>query len=306
MRLNRNSNGSAGIALAGGAAFAVTAFAALSIAIDNASTMRLLHTDANALLYSSLSPNTLALPLFTAVAGFTVAALSLWSLASLLLAETLLALAKRGTPVNRLLELVVNTSSPLVRSLLKKRVATLALSASLIVTTTAAFAPAPATIQDNLGWQAVSTQEPAPSETTVPSDLTLSAPSTPASPAPQSTTPQPETPADTNQTMQLTSPPEPVPKDASTASTTGVSTQADSLEDAPVEQPDPGNPTNIQYVVRAGDSLWSIASIHLQTSEPTKIAVGWQRIYNLNKSVIGGNPDLIYPGMTLTLPGEDL
>ncbi|EPD30802.1 LysM peptidoglycan-binding domain-containing protein [Gleimia europaea] len=304
--MNRNSSGSAGIALAGGAAFAVTAFAALSIAIDNASTMRLLHTDANALLYSSLSPNTLALPLFTAVAGFTVAALSLWSLASLLLAETLLALAKRGTPVNRLLELVVNTSSPLVRSLLKKRVATLALSASLIVTTTAAFAPAPATIQDNLGWQAVSTQEPAPSETTVPSDLTLSAPSTPASPAPQSTTPQPETPADTNQTMQLTFPPEPVPKDASTASTTGVSTQADSLEDAPVEQPDPGNPTNIQYVVRAGDSLWSIASIHLQTSEPTKIAVGWQRIYNLNKSVIGGNPDLIYPGMTLTLPGEDL
>ncbi|MBS5825905.1 MAG: LysM peptidoglycan-binding domain-containing protein [Actinomyces sp.] len=61
-----------------------------------------------------------------------------------------------------------------------------------------------------------------------------------------------------------------------------------------------------QYVVRSGDSLWTIAARHLQSSDPTKIATEWHRIYNLNKSVIGTDPDLIYPGTTLTLPEEDL
>ncbi|MDK8252432.1 hypothetical protein QP834_15690, partial [Enterococcus faecalis] len=99
----------------------------------------------NAILRSSLNPNALALPLITAFLGFTIATLSLWSLSSLLFTEILLILARRGTHVQRLLELAVNTSSPLVRSLLKKRVATLAVSASLVVTATSAFAPAPAT-----------------------------------------------------------------------------------------------------------------------------------------------------------------
>ncbi|MFI6878171.1 transglycosylase family protein [Streptomyces sp. NPDC050400] len=46
------------------------------------------------------------------------------------------------------------------------------------------------------------------------------------------------------------------------------------------------------YVVRSGDTLGRIASAH---------GVGWQRLYAVNKAVIGGDPDLIFPGQRLML-----
>lgn len=45
--------------------------------------------------------------------------------------------------------------------------------------------------------------------------------------------------------------------------------------------------------VSSGDSLSAIAA---------QYGVSWQEIYELNKSVIGSNPDMIQPGMTLTIP----
>lgn len=52
------------------------------------------------------------------------------------------------------------------------------------------------------------------------------------------------------------------------------------------------------YTVVKGDSLWKIAS------KPTIYGKGadWGRIYNANKGVIGGNPNLIYPGQKLVIP----
>jgi len=51
------------------------------------------------------------------------------------------------------------------------------------------------------------------------------------------------------------------------------------------------------YTVKKGDSLWKIAEKYLGSGSK------WKEIYNLNKKVIGNNPNLIYAGQVLTLPG---
>ncbi|MCF4137637.1 LysM peptidoglycan-binding domain-containing protein [Streptomyces sp. Tue 6430] len=43
-------------------------------------------------------------------------------------------------------------------------------------------------------------------------------------------------------------------------------------------------------MVRAGDTLSTIAARHGTT---------WQRLYAANRTAIGGNPDLIVPGLRL-------
>lgn len=49
------------------------------------------------------------------------------------------------------------------------------------------------------------------------------------------------------------------------------------------------------YTVKSGDSLSKIGKRH---------GVNWQDIYELNKDLIGGNPDLIQPGQELKLPQQ--
>lgn len=52
------------------------------------------------------------------------------------------------------------------------------------------------------------------------------------------------------------------------------------------------------YLVEKGDCLWNIAKrIYGDGSR-------WQEIYEANKSVVGGNPNLIYPGQELTIPTD--
>lgn len=49
------------------------------------------------------------------------------------------------------------------------------------------------------------------------------------------------------------------------------------------------------YTVRPGDTLWDISIAHgLRT---------WKTLYALNRSVVGPDPDLIFPGQVLRLPG---
>lgn len=50
------------------------------------------------------------------------------------------------------------------------------------------------------------------------------------------------------------------------------------------------------YTVKPGDSLWKIAKQLYGTG------ADWKKIYEANKDVIGGNPNLIYPGQTFTIP----
>jgi len=50
------------------------------------------------------------------------------------------------------------------------------------------------------------------------------------------------------------------------------------------------------YTVVAGDCLWTIAQKQLNDHKR------WPEIYNLNKAIIGPDPDLIIPGQKLELP----
>ncbi len=56
--------------------------------------------------------------------------------------------------------------------------------------------------------------------------------------------------------------------------------------------------------VRPGDSLWAIASQQLgQASSDADIARRVVALYRLNRSIIGPDPDLIFPGTQLFAPG---
>lgn len=55
-------------------------------------------------------------------------------------------------------------------------------------------------------------------------------------------------------------------------------------------------PSGGSYTVKSGDSLWAIAKKHYGDGSR------WPDIYNANKGVIGGNPNLIYPGQNLSIP----
>jgi nucleoid-associated protein YgaU len=58
-------------------------------------------------------------------------------------------------------------------------------------------------------------------------------------------------------------------------------------------------------LVRPGDSLWSIAAADLPpTAGDGAVAAHWRRIYDLNRVVIGPDPDLIHPGQRLELPAD--
>ena len=63
-----------------------------------------------------------------------------------------------------------------------------------------------------------------------------------------------------------------------------------------VAPPAPSAPAARTYTVVHGDTLWGIAE-HFYGD-----GADWPTIYNANKGVIGGNPDLIFPGQVLTIP----
>lgn len=64
------------------------------------------------------------------------------------------------------------------------------------------------------------------------------------------------------------------------------------------EQSRPGQPegTPKTYTVVTGDCLWTIARRFYGKGGD------WPKIYNANKGIIGGNPNLIYPGQVFTIP----
>ena len=64
------------------------------------------------------------------------------------------------------------------------------------------------------------------------------------------------------------------------------------------DREDTKEPVTQTYIVKQGDSLWSI------TKNFSGSGGNWGSLYVINKEVIGGNPNLIYPGQVLTLPTE--
>lgn len=68
---------------------------------------------------------------------------------------------------------------------------------------------------------------------------------------------------------------------------------------ATVEKEEPRVDNTVQpqtYTVQSGDCLWNIAKKFYGNG------ADYTKIYNANKSVIGGNPNLIYAGQVLTIP----
>jgi LysM repeat protein len=63
---------------------------------------------------------------------------------------------------------------------------------------------------------------------------------------------------------------------------------------APVTQGAPAQATGRTYQVQAGDTLSTIAAHQ-------SITGGWQALYELNRQVVGTDPDLILPGQQLAL-----
>lgn len=56
-------------------------------------------------------------------------------------------------------------------------------------------------------------------------------------------------------------------------------------------------------VVRAGDSLWALASRELgPRATAAQVAAAWPRWYDANRATIGADPDLLLPGQVLVVP----
>lgn len=66
---------------------------------------------------------------------------------------------------------------------------------------------------------------------------------------------------------------------------------------APQAPPQPAKVART-YTVVPGDSLSKIAKKHLGNANR------WNEIYQLNRAVVGDNPDLIKPGQVLTIPED--
>ncbi|MFF3765482.1 transglycosylase family protein [Streptomyces sp. NPDC001922] len=74
-------------------------------------------------------------------------------------------------------------------------------------------------------------------------------------------------------------------------------------ESAPKPQGEQGKPAERKagtrsYTVVRGDTLYKIATTH-------DVKGGWHRVYESNRDVVGGDPDLILPGQKLTLGGKE-
>lgn len=70
----------------------------------------------------------------------------------------------------------------------------------------------------------------------------------------------------------------------------------------PAAHPAPGA-AGQTYVVRPGDSLWSIADSHPAPGASGSVPERWHAIWQANRDVVGADPDLIHPGQALRLPG---
>ena len=68
----------------------------------------------------------------------------------------------------------------------------------------------------------------------------------------------------------------------------------------PGHEAPPEGKTGGTYVVKSGDWLAKIAKAKLGAADK------WRVIYDLNKSVIGKNPNLIYPGQKFQMPGNSV
>jgi resuscitation-promoting factor RpfA len=209
------------------------------------------------------------------------------ALLGLALVAELLRRTRTGTGLVALADRLLPTTA--------RRVATALLTT--MAAATAVAVPHPARGDDHVrSWLVEETPAPSPSSPTVTSSL----PTTTSTSAPpvlgSSTTPAPaRAPVVAPRPRAVLRPPASVP--APHASTV----PAPPANAAPL--PDAGVAS---YTVRPGDCLWSIAATRLGRSATTRaIDRGWRVIYDANRHSVGPDPNLIHPGLVLTLPPLD-
>ena len=72
--------------------------------------------------------------------------------------------------------------------------------------------------------------------------------------------------------------------------------QPAALQETPQQENNPAVTENKTYTVVSGDSLWKIAKQFYGNGAQ------YTKIYEANKGIIGGNPNLIYPGQVFSIP----
>ncbi|KAK9679505.1 LysM domain [Popillia japonica] len=77
-----------------------------------------------------------------------------------------------------------------------------------------------------------------------------------------------------------------------------IKAEENTTEAAPAGEPrvDNAEPVQQTYTVKNGDCLWAIAK------RLTGNGANWPELYNENRGVIGGNPNLIYAGQVYVIP----
>lgn len=203
------------------------------------------------------------------------AAVLLWYLATAVVAVACLCARAAGRARVATERRLAAMGAPLVRRLLVA-------GTGALVTTAAVLAPAGAVptgpspaVADDLGWGASSSE----------SD---------GQPGDDEPTPD-EAPTD-EQT------PDEQPADEQPADGPGAGTAI------PASVPDPPAPQEQEsYTVEGGDSLWAIAAEHLPgDADAADIAAAWPLWFDINRDVIGDDPDVIHPGQVLLVPDHDL
>lgn len=229
----------------------------------------------------SPSPGTLESLVATPVLGLGVLLASWWALSLWFLTAALL-LPSTGAASRTLVDTVHRCGPRTLR-----RLAVVGFGVGL------AFSAVPAQAADDpgVGWVATPpaadpTNEqdpqaiPAPTPEALPTDLFTVVP--PAVDATPPTHPEAETSGD-NRTA------DPAPDDA--------------VPDAPNTPSGPSTNAPPTLTVTVGDSLWRIAAAHLPATATTSdIATTWRAWYELNRTIIGPDPDLLIPGQVLTIP----
>jgi nucleoid-associated protein YgaU len=94
----------------------------------------------------------------------------------------------------------------------------------------------------------------------------------------------------------------PFPDRPTTLSTLGLAFEVAQAAAPRRPAPPPGPERTSSVVVRDGDTLWSIAAARLPRAGNDAIGRACGRLYQLNRAVIGDDPDLIRPGQRLRLP----
>lgn len=192
---------------------------------------------------------------------------------------------------------------------------TLAVGASACATTAAADPPvtgagmaAPSTAHRTAAATAIGAGPVAGTIVMDVTELDLDWPTEPA-PAADPTTPvshptsdgNPEAAANPAPTHADAGAPDPAGPDPSPAAVDhGI--DAITPDPAPDPLPQPGA-VPVTVTVQAGDSLWAIVAAHLgPTATAGDILAGVDSWYEINRDVIGVDPDLILPGQVLTAP----